>query len=51
MSKAADSTRRGLMEAVAYAEGKADESACLLVIARPRRSKRLCKPCEACRPF
>jgi len=27
MSKAADSIRRGLKEAVAYAEGKADESA------------------------
>ena len=28
MSKAADSIRRGLEEAVAYAEGKADASAC-----------------------
>ena len=27
MSKVADSIRRGLREAVAYAEGKADESA------------------------
>ena len=36
MSKVADSIRRGLREAVAYAEGKADESAYRVHV--PRRS-------------
>ncbi len=36
MSKVADSIRRGLQEAVAYAEGKADESTFRIHV--PRRS-------------